>query len=577
MEHLASVLDRTRIAYFSMEIALRPEMHTYSGGLGGLAGDIARSCADLRLGVVFVTLISRSGYLRQEIAGEGRQVDHPDPWIPEAWAVPLKTMVAVEIQGREVWVRPWLHLLEGSSGHRVPVILLDTDVAANAADDRRITDHLYGGDDAYRLKQEIVLGIGGLRVLHAVRFDIRTFHMNESHSALLTLELLRGHGRSGKRRPQVERGSYDLTAVRDRCVFTVHTPIEAGHDRFPYPLVERLLGDLVDPRLVRQLAGDDQFNLTRLASNLSRYVNGVSARHAETSLGMFPDHQVHGITNGVHASTWVCPSLARLYQAHLPNWRHKPTALARALRLPSDALWEAHREAKRRLVGTVGELTGVAMDAEVPIIGFARRMTGYKRPHLLFSDLDRLVAINRARPLQVVYAGKAHPRDAAGKQLIERIHAVIRQLSGELRIAFLPNYGMELCRLMVSGSDVWLNTPEPPLEACGTSGMKAALNGVLNLSVLDGWWAEGCVEAQTGWAIGGGHPAPGVPHAEALYDKLERVVLPLFYEDRAGWTWAMKQAIGQIASRFNSHRMVRKYVAEAYNRRQRQVGEQRAA
>ncbi len=514
MSILDAFVRNRHIAYFSMEVALRPEIHTYAGGLGILAGDVARACADLELPVVFVTLISRDGYLYQEIDGKGRQVDRPDPWDPEAWATKLDAKIAAQIEWREVWVRPWLYLVEGGSGYAVPVIMLDTDLEENAPEDRLITQRLYGGDQAYRLRQEIVLGIAGLRILRALGFEIHTYHLNEGHAALLCLDLLRRYQRSGDAILPEECSDfvkdlcaaclYDVMRVREFCVFTTHTPVEAGHDRFPYSLVERLLGDFLPLDQLKLVGGADQLNLTRVALNLSNYVNGVAERHAETSRRLFKGYRIHAITNGVHAATWAAPSIARLFQSEIPHWQHEPERLVRADRLPDDAVWAAHQEAKHRLIEKIDERSGIAMEAEVPLIGYARRMTGYKRPDLLFADLERLITIHDKNPLQIVFAGKAHPQDETGKRAIEQIHRHIEHLSGTIRTAFLPNYDMDLASYLVSGADVWLNTPLPPLEASGTSGMKAALNGVLNLSVPDGWWSEAVIEGETGWAIGAG-------------------------------------------------------------------------
>ncbi len=346
MGQLDPFLDRTRTAYFSMEIALRPEIHTYSGGLGMLAGDTARSCADLEMPVVFVTLISRAGFLRQEISREGRQVDLPDPWDPALWAAPLGAKIVVEIERREVWVRPWLYQLKGGTGYEVPVLLLDTDLDENATEDQRLTDQLYGGDETHRLKQEIVLGVGGVGLLRALGFEIQTYHLNEGHSALLTLELLRRH-RLAPEMLRLGDCAFDTSEVRRMCVFTTHTPVEAGHDRFPYPLVERILGEAIELDQLKILAGSDSLNMTRLALNLSGYINGVAVRHAETALRMFPGYRVRAVTNGVHLPTWAAPGFAELYQANFPHWQHEPEVLVRADRLPDEAVWAAHREAKR--------------------------------------------------------------------------------------------------------------------------------------------------------------------------------------------------------------------------------------
>ncbi len=565
-------LNQVRIAYFSMEMALRPEMHTYSGGLGVLAGDTARSCADLGLPVVFVTLLSRQGYLRQEIDADGNQVEHADPWNPADYAAPLRAKVAVLLEGREVWVRPWLHVLSSPIGARVPVLLLDTDVDENSPEDRRLTDRLYGPGADYRLKQEAVLGIAGLRVLQALGFDVRTHHLNEGHAALLALDLLRRYPRQPD---QIGPGAmnYRLTPVRQACIFTTHTPVEAGHDRFDYGLFENVLRGYVETDQVRRLAGEDALNMTRLALNLSGFVNGVARRHAQTTERMFPGYDIRAITNGVHLPTWAHPAMRELFNEHFPAWAHEPEVMVRADQLPAARIWTAHRQAKDDLVAEVARRTGTTLDPGLPVIGFARRMTAYKRPDLLFTDLQRLKRIHARHPFQVVLAGKAHPSDGPGKALIHRIHQHVRELAPELTMVFVPNYETALAKYLVSGVDVWLNTPTPPLEASGTSGMKAALNGVLNLSVLDGWWLEACVEGVTGWAIGrdgdarGDHAeGPAAANAEDLYTKLEHVVLPLFHHDRERWIWMMCQAIGKIACYFNTQRMMRRYAAEAYIR-----------
>lgn len=556
----------SRIAYFSMEIALGSAIPTYSGGLGVLAGDTMRSAADLDLPMVGVTLISRAGYFRQEIL-DGRQVEQPNVWQPELWAKRLGAKVAVQIGEREVWVGAWLYTVEGHRGGQVPVLLLDTDVPENHREDRDLAHYLYGGDDTYRLKQEMVLGIGGVRMLGALGFNIRKYHLNEGHAALLTLELLRrlAHSPEEAGNPALR---YDVAGVREHCIFTTHTPIEAGHDQFSYELADRLLGALVDGATLRELAGTERLNMTRLALNLSEYVNGVARRHAEVSRKMFPGYQVHAITNGVHPWTWACDSLRQLYDRHLPRWCHEPELLVRADRIPDDEIRQAHAEAKSRLLKHIGGLGGPSLDPALPMLGFARRMTAYKRADLLFSNLERLRAIAQRHPFQIVLAGKAHPRDMSGKQLIERLHGWAGDLAGAVPVHFLADYDMATARLLVSGVDVWVNTPLRPLEASGTSGMKAALNGVPNLSVLDGWWLEGWIEGVTGWAVGSeAATGDGDGHdAASLYLKLEQQVLPLYYDDAAGWTAVMKGAITHNASFFNSHRMMRQYAVEAYLR-----------
>jgi len=569
VQTIGPFLGRTRIAYFSMEMALRPEMHTYSGGLGVLAGDTAKSCADLGLPVVFVTLVCSQGYLRQEIDARGRQIEHADPWNPSEFATPLRAKVAVLIEGREVWVRPWLHVLSSPMGSRIPVLLLDTNVDENAISDRQITARLYGSGADYRLKQEAVLGIGGLRILQALGFEIRKYHLNEGHAALLALDLLRRYPLHPDHVAN-ERVKFQLTPVRDACIFTTHTPVEAGHDRFDYGLFEQVLQGYVDTKQVQLIAGDDALNMTRLALNLSGFVNGVAARHAQTTTRMFPGYDIRAITNGVHLPTWAHPAMRDLFNQHFPSWAFEPEMMVRADQLSADQVWTAHSRAKSDLITEVARRTGVGLDHDRPLIGFARRMTAYKRPDLLFTDLDRLRQINARQPFQIVLAGKSHPSDEPGKALIQRIHEQIESVAPELKIVFVPNYETRLAGFLIAGVDIWLNTPTPPMEASGTSGMKAALNGVLNLSVLDGWWLEACIEGVTGWAIGqdgeAGHHEGAAPVASALdlYQKLEQVVLPLYHHDREKWIWMMRQAIAKVACYFNTQRMMRRYAAEAY-------------
>ncbi len=564
--HFTPFLYRRSIAYFSMEIGLRSEIPTYSGGLGVLAGDTLRSAADLELPLVGVTLVCRQGYFQQSLSPSGRQSEAPDPWDPRLWCTPLRAKICVPMEGRDVWVQAWLHTLEGGTGFLVPVLLLDTDLEENEAQDRSITDHLYGGDETYRLRQEIVLGIGGVRMLRALGFEIHTYHMNEGHSALLALELLWESPRTARNHLSADL-TYDFARVRDLCLFTTHTPVESGHDQFGYDLVERLLGDWADLSVVRPLAGEERLNMTQLALSLSGYVNGVAKSHAEISRRLYPGYRVHAVTNGIHPLTWAAPGIQHLFDRHLPNWRHEPELLVRADQIPDEELWQAHREAKLALIERVRQLAGLSLDPELPIVGFARRITAYKRPDLLFHDPQRLWEIAGRTPFQLVMAGKAHPRDEPAKGLLQSLFAICNDAGEHCRWAFLPNYDMALALLLVSGSDLWLNTPKRPLEASGTSGMKAALNGVPNLSILDGWWVEGCIDGVTGWAIG----TPETPDldekdADSLYRRLGGEVLPLYRDDHPGWIRVMKGAISKNAYYFNSLRMMRRYATEAYIR-----------
>jgi glycogen phosphorylase len=547
-----------------MELALRQEMHTYCGGLGLLAGDTARSSADLGIPMVFVTMMSRTGYFHQEIDTKGRQVERPDTWDPKAWCERLPPVVTVGIEGRSVGVQPWLAVVTGADGFQNPILLLDTALDQNSKDDRALSDSLYGGNAAYRLKQEIVLGIGGVRVLRALGFRLPMFHMNEGHASLLTLELLNDPAVPPKGLSPGELRER-TSEVRARCVFTTHSPVKAAHDQFDYNMVRRILRPTLGLASLRKLGGYDRFNLTRVALNLSHYVNGVSLQHAKTARKMFRGYRIHAVTNGVHVPTWVHPAFAELFDSKIPRWRREPELLIRALQLGEDEVWDCHMTAKRSLLARIRERTGVALEPGALTLVFARRMVSYKRPLLLFEDPGRLAELASRDRFQVVFAGKAHPLDRVGKRLIQRLHERIRQLEGTVPCVFLPNYDMEWAKALVAGADVWFQNPLPPMEASGTSGMKAALNGGLNLSTLDGWWEEGCIEGVNGWSISHteGEDADR-KDAAALYGRLEDVVLPCYYEDPKRWRSMMKQAIGNVGSYFTSQRMLRQYAVEAY-------------
>jgi len=572
MNELREFIAEPMIAYFSMEIGVKNDIPTYSGGLGILAGDTIKSAADLKLPLVAVTLISRKGYFSQEIDENGWQKEKPTGWDPAKHLKLLSGKAMVLIEGREVFVQAWLYTVVSPTGGKVPILFLDTDVGENAPQDRSITDQLYGGDIAYRIKQEVVLGMGGVRMLQALDFHIKKFHMNEGHASFLALELLHKFKRDIES-VWDERSVWDIARVRDLCVFTTHTPVEAGHDKFPYPLVKQVLGELIPFDVLKDLAGKDSLNMTLLALSLSKYVNGVAKKHGEVSQHMFPGYHIHAITNGVHTFTWTCDEMAKLFDKYIPGWANEPELFVRSGSIPELELWEAHREAKRKLLTYVGHSTGVVMDPNVLTFGFARRATAYKRPHLLFHDVNRLLEITEKGRLQIIYAGKAHPNDDNGKRLIQGIYGYRDRLKGKISIAFLPGYDMDIALNLVSGVDVWLNTPLRPLEASGTSGMKAAHNGVVNFSVLDGWWIEGHIEGFTGWSIGGPPTETELPGASDaadaadLYYKLEKLIIPRYYDpNKSGWSRMMKNAISKNAYYFNSHRMMRRYVTEAYIR-----------
>lgn len=556
------------IAYFSMEIALDPAIPTYSGGLGMLAGDTIRSAAGLKVPMIGVTLLHRKGYFCQKFDTSGWQMEEPAEWPVAKFCIEQPARAQVVIEGRTINVRAWRYSVTGPEGTEVPVLLLDTNVPENSEWDRTLTDHLYGGDSHYRLCQEIVLGIGGVRMLRALGFDsVRRFHMNEGHAAMLAIELLdeqtRQHGRS--------RFEEDVDLVRSQCVFTTHTPVPAGHDRFPMDHVSRVLGRPDLAQMNGLLATDHELNLTHVALNFSSYVNGVAKKHREVTQKMFNGVSVDYVTNGVHLPTWAAPSLQALFDKYLTGWREDNSIMRGALGIPKPEVWEAHQAAKARLIEEINSRAQAGFDIDTLTLGFARRAASYKRATLLLRDPARLKEIaRRTGKLQIVFAGKAHPRDDEGKHLIQGIIKAKDALSPEVRIVYLDNYDWSLAQLLVAGVDVWLNTPQPPMEASGTSGMKAALNGVPSLSILDGWWLEGWIENLTGWAIGEDCPAEMPPHerddfdANSLYNKLEQIVIPTYYQQRDAFLRIMRHTIALNASHFNTQRLVQEYVLRAY-------------
>lgn len=570
------------VAYVSMEVALDDAIPTYSGGLGVLAGDHLRAAADVGVPMVGITLLYHHGYFEQTVDAEGQQHEAPVQWDPGTVLERLPLEVVVVIADRQVHVGAWRYVVQGVRGHQVPVYLLDTDVEVNEADDRAITDALYGGDHATRLAQEIVLGVGGVALLEALGQPVSTYHMNEGHSAMLALALLERTCSAGISTPGERSGE----SVDDRswesisrcCVFTTHTPVAAGHDRFERSLVQAMLGERWATVLEqRGLLRDGWLNMTELALTASRHANAVSRRHAVVSRAMFPGRPIASVTNGVHAATWVVDPMACLFDHHVPQWRADNATLRYVDGIPFDELRAAHQAAKASMVAAVAERTGVVLDPEALTLGIARRATAYKRTALALSDPDRLRAIAaHVGPLQFVYAGKAHPRDEAGKQLIRQVVGAARDLADAVTVVFVEGYSMELSRVLCGGVDVWCNTPVRPHEASGTSGMKAALNGVPSLSVLDGWWIEGHIEGVTGWAIGADWQVEGAesgdPQSDPTYaedagyfaSSLESVVAPLYYRQPEGFAAVQRHAIALNGSFFTTQRMVQEYAASAY-------------
>jgi len=574
--------SRLTAAYFSMEIGLDPNVPTYAGGLGILAGDSIRAGADLGINMVAVTLLHREGYFFQKLLPDGWQVEEPTQWTPSEHMTLLEPTVSVQIEDRTVQLRCWRFDVRGGSDHIVPVYLLDTDLPANSPADRLITQKLYVSDPAGRLIQEAVLGIGGVRMLRALGHrEIAHCHMNEGHAALLVLELLREEAAARK---TSTTDPLVLAAVRERGVFTTHTPVAAGHDKFDLELVRRvveptLLEPLDDPATRERFCEDNMLNLTFLGFGLSKYINGVARRHGEVSRALFDRFEIDSITNGIHTTTWVSKSFAELFDKRVPGWREDNATLRLVHGVALTEIRRAHRMAKRVLIELVNWRTNAGFDEETFTIGFARRATGYKRAELLLSDPNRLRHIARSvGRLQLVFAGKAHPNDGGGKEMIKRIVAAFGNLVPDIAAVYLPNYDMALAQALIPGVDLWLNTPQPPLEASGTSGMKAALNGVPSLSTLDGWWLEGHIENVTGWAIGrdswtpagsvdqhaGADAERNAADASSLYDKLEHTIMPMFYRDPEAFAAIMRSSIAINGAFFTTQRMMQQYVVRAY-------------
>jgi len=571
------------VAYFSMEFGLDESLPVYSGGLGILAGDHLKSASELGVPLVGVGLFYRRGYFRQRLTDDDRQVErYPrnDASRLPLTLVPMAPVVELA-DGNGALVPVRLGVWRAQVG-RIALYLLDTKIEGNPDWARDVTDTLYGGDRENRLRQEVVLGIGGVRVLRRLGLAPTVFHMNEGHSALLQLERLR---------ELVEKDGLDhgdaLERLRSSTVFTTHTPVPAGNEAFDPELVKRNVGTLVErcdlswpefAELGKVEPDDAVFGLTPFALRTSAYANGVSELHGAVSREMWhplwPDLPVDevpigSITNGVHGRTWISDELEDLLGYTAPDFE-------RALELNGDVLWFAHRAAKKRMLEFIFRTRDAAdLDPDLLTIGFARRFATYKRAWLLFSQPERLARLldDPRRPIQVLVAGKAHPADEAGKGVIQRIVDFARDPAAAGRIVFLADYEMTLARRLVQGVDVWLNTPRRPMEASGTSGMKAALNGVLNCSILDGWWAE-AYTPEVGFVIGdhdirATEEEQDLADAEALFAVLEQQVVPAYYErDGQGlparWIEMMRQSIAKLGTQFSTNRMVAEYVEELY-------------
>jgi len=563
--------NKLHIAYFSMEIMVRTHIPTYAGGLGILAGDLLRSCADMEIPAAGVTLVYSGKAFKQAFLPDGTQTYTEMDWRKNDQFIRLPQQITLTIDGQDIIVGCWRYDIVGYSGFVVPVYLLDTDHYKNDPWKRKITESLYGGDGITRISQEIVLGIGGVKMLRTLGYkDIQIFHMNEGHSTFAPLELL-------------AEKNYQDEAVRKQCVFTTHTPIPEGHDTFPYDMAQKYAGKYL-PWHIKKLASEDVLNMTVLGLSMSKYSFGVSKKHGEVSQHMFPQFTVHAITNGVHHRTWTGSTKQDLYNEYLPGWIEDPTVLEQAPeKLPDDKLWKAHQECKKLLITYVNNhLTSITsqqekehpdlaelFDVNTLTISLARRPVPYKRPLLIYHDLVRLVRLCAGK-VQIIQSGKAHPDDEHSKGIIKQILEFSKKLKNVVRIVYLENYTPTIARLLVSGTDVWLNTPLRPQEASGTSGMKAAMNGGLNFSVLDGWWIEGYQRCpESGFSIGP-YSDSVTPNnddnedAQDMYKKLEEEIIPLYYENNKEWLRRMKYAI-TLGGYFNTHRCIREYREKAWN------------
>lgn len=596
------------IAYFSAEYGLHHSLPFYAGGLGFLAGDYLKECSDLNIPLVAVGFMYPEGYVSQRINPDGWQESERFKLNREDAAIgrvlddrgnPL--VVRTPIIDPPIYVAVW----KVDVG-RVPLYLLDTDIAENTPDNRGISARLYTGDLEQRLRQEIVFGIGGAEMLQVLGIAPAVVHLNEGHAAFALLERIRDLLVMGL--PLEEA----LRKTRESTVFTTHTPVPAGHDIFPLPLIDKYFSRFrdslgLDRETFMQLgAHPDEpagFNMTAFALRLAGSRNGVSQKHGEVANRMWRNlwrdksaaaGSIAAITNGVHVPTWIEPKMELLFNKHLPpGWlaSHDSLSLWEMVEgIPDADLWQTHVWLKIKLLEVIRERArqrwskeaqpamviagGAMLDSSVLTLGFARRFATYKRAALIFSDRERLKKMlnNRWQPLQIIFAGKAHPDDQAGKMILRQIVAIAKDPEFAGRIAFVEDYGEQLAQYLVHGVDVWLNNPAPPMEACGTSGMKASLNGVPNLSILDGWWLEG-FSGDNGWAFGGDPPAGDRTgaDAEAIYQLLEERIIPLYYDVSAdgipgGWVKVMKKAIKQTGARFSARRMVKEYVLQFYTK-----------
>ena len=541
-------MSNIKIAYFSAEIGIDEEIKTYSGGLGILAGDTIKAMADLEVPFCAVTLLYKYGYFRQKFDENNRQIELEDSWNYEKVLVDTNKKVKVNISGEDIFIKIWKYEYIGVTGHVVPIYYLDTHLENNSGWEKELTNKLYVGD---RLSQEIVLGIGGARALKELGHDkLEKYHMNEGHSVFLTLELYKTYG---------ETKGWDNGYVKEKCAFTTHTPIPAGHDKFKYEDVyEKLKGeDKIIPLHIKKMAGEDELNTTRLALSFSSYHNAVSRKHMEVTKDMFSDFAIDYITNGIHSSTWTNKHMALVFDRYISDWKVDFTKLIDVFKIPNSEIYKAHLNAKKELIEFVNNnnnLVKTKLDENVLTIGFARRFIQYKDAELIFHNTDDLKRLGKK--VQFIFAGKSHKNDSVGKDIMQRIIEKSKELSEFISIAFIENYDIEIAKKLVSGCDVWLNTPIPFNEASGTSGMKAAVNGCIHFSRLDGWSIESFEKN------GGGFP---INEYSDFIKTLEFKIIPMYYnQNKTSWIEEMKLSIGNSGSYFNTHRMAREYISKAY-------------
>ena len=544
--------NQATVAYFSAEIGISPSLHTYSGGLGILAGDHIKAAADLDVNMVAVTLMYKEGYFKQRMDEDGNQTEIYPRFEPDPLLEKLDGTITLPLRGRDVHVQVWKYTFLGINGTPIDILLLDTDLDENEDDDRSITLRLYAGGKDHRILQEAVLGFAGIRALRNLGYkDFSTYHMNEGHSSFLTLELLKEF-------------NGDEEEVRKRCHFTTHTPVPAGHDHFASDRVKRLIGDLLPTNLkLPSMVLNSRVHMTELGLYFSRSANGVSELHGQVARDQFPQFEIGHVTNGVFHRFWVGKIFREVFDRHLPGWRQDPSRLLDVDSVPDEELLFARRGQKKFLLDYANSQSQRALANKTLTVGFARRAAEYKRARLIFHDKERLIRLAKGNKIQFIFAGKAHPRDDHGKEILKEIVLQAKELLGDVKIIFLENYNMWLGNLITAGVDVWLNTPLRPNEASGTSGMKATLNGVPNLSVLDGWWAEACNDGVNGWAIGDANNANNAADADHLYRLLEEQVIPTYYNDQAKWLSIIRESI-KTGVQFTGTRMVQDYLKLYY-------------